>query len=357
MASANEALRVDKTNSKVVSFCNSLHAEAAELERRTQAKALLSQARRQLEARQYEKALDLLAQVTELDPTESEAELLKKDARNGLERLRRRDVIARLEDQASVASSLEQLQACSGAIQQAIGSMHAEPALIRLKAHVDRRAKELESDRLVEDTVRASRDLRPREALGIVQRALQRLPGDARLLALEGRLQERIELQSTEERREEYLLKAREALNASQFTDAAHALEACRAEGLADEEVLRLLEFVQGEEVEQQREVLKRDRVEKAQALLRQGAIAESIQFLEKRLSESEDPALRLLLDQATRTQRAAQQKVDSALASAGKLERSRAVEDAIRFLRESNRRRLQARPGSRRRSQCSRTN
>lgn len=334
MASANEALKVDKTNSRIVSFCNSLRAEAEEAERRTQARALLSQARRQLESRQYEKALELLQRVTELDPADPEAELLKRDARSGLEKLRRRDLIARLEEEASTASTLEQFQLCAKSIQQAMATMNAEPALIRLKAHVDRRLKDLENNRLVEDTVRSCPDLRPREALELVRRSLQRLPGDARLLSLEARLLDRIQLQSAEERREEYLSRAREALNASQLTEAAQILQACKTEGFADEEVLRLLDFVKEEEAEQQRQTLKQDNLEKAQALLRQGAVEEATLFLEQRLSESEDPALRLLLDQAARANRAAQRKVDSALVSAGELIRARGAEEAIRFLR-----------------------
>jgi eukaryotic-like serine/threonine-protein kinase len=335
MASANEALKVDRTNSRIVTFCNSLRAEAEEAERRTQAKALLLQARRQLESRQYEKALDLLQQVTELDPSEPEAELLKRDARSGLDKLRRRDLIARLEEDASRASTLEQFKLCAKSIEQAMATMHAEPSLIRLKAHVDRRVKDLENNRLVEDTVRACPDLRPRDALEVVRQALQRLPGDARLLSLEARLLDRIQLQSADERRDEYLSKAREALNASQSADAAQILESCKADGLADEEVLRLLEFVKEEVVEQQRQMLKRENLEKAQALLHRGAIEEAILFLEKSLSETGDPAFQLLLDQATRTQQAAQRKVDTALASAGELIRARGTEEAIRFLKE----------------------
>ena len=83
------------------------------------------------------------------------------------------------------AQAYELLQEASKSIQAAMLEMPTESALFRLNAQVERQLKEHENKRLVEETVQACRDLVPREALELVQKARLRLPGDERLLSLE----------------------------------------------------------------------------------------------------------------------------------------------------------------------------
>ena len=115
-----------------------------------------------------------------------------------------------------------------------------------------------ENRRLVEETYQRCRDLRPREALDMVRAARERLPGDEKLLSLEKVLTQRLLQQSVEERRGEYLSRAREALKETQYKDAIHILEACQAEGIANDEVVSLLEFARNEEKESASQNLKR---------------------------------------------------------------------------------------------------
>src|SRR5262249_23701050 len=156
--------------------------------------------RHQLDSRNFEQALELLRKVEELAPADPEVQLLIGDANAGLEQNRRRDLISRLEQQVSAAATLEQAQDAARAIQDASVSMPAESALFRLSAQCDRRLKELENKRLVEETFQTCRDLRPREALDVLRRARLRLPGDEKLLSLERLLNERLQAQSVEER-------------------------------------------------------------------------------------------------------------------------------------------------------------
>ena len=204
IASAQEALQVDKANSKLISLCSSLVAEAEQVQRKAQAKTLLDDARRQLQGRSFERALEILARVEELNPSDPEIHSLRADANAGFEQNRRKGLIARLEEQTSIANSAEQLQLCIREIRQAMVSMPSEPALVRLNVQVERRLREMESTRLVEVTIQACRDLRPREALQLVRNARQQMPTDDRLLSLEARLNERIQQLSVDERRADF---------------------------------------------------------------------------------------------------------------------------------------------------------
>ncbi len=334
MASAQEALNVDKSNSKVIALCNILASEADQAQKKAQAKSMLEAVRRHLDGRRFGQALELLHQVEEIAPADPEVQMLIGDAQTGQEQTRRRELIALLEQQVAGANSLEQLQDASRGIQEALTAMPAESALFRLSAQADRRIKEFENRRLVEETYQRCRDLRPREAMEMVRAARQRLPDDEKLLSLERVINERLQQYGVDERRGEYLSRAREALKEGQYLDAVHILEACAAEGIANGEVQALLEFARNEEQESTTQNLKRTKVVRAQFLVNQGAYEEAIEFLNSALAEGEEPSLRLLLDQATNARQTAQRQVESALAAAGKLVTAGKIGDALQLLR-----------------------
>ena len=334
IASAQEALSVDKSNSKVIALCNVLTAEAEQAEKKARAKSMMEAVRRHLDGRQFEPALDLLRKVEEIAPADPEVQMLVGDAQAGLEQSRRRELIDRLEQQLVLANTLEQLQDVSRAIQEALATMPAESALFRLSAQADRRSKEFEHRRLVEETFQRCRDLRPREAMEVVRAARERLPDDEKLLSLEKVIKERLQQQSVDERRGEYLSRAREALKEGHFNDAVHVLEACEAEGIANAEVLNLLEFARNEEKESTTQNLKRNRLISAHYLVNQGEYEQAITFLNGVLAEGEEPALRALLDEATSAREAAQRQAEAALASAGKLVQAGKTGDALQLLR-----------------------
>lgn len=334
IASAQEALKVDKANSKLIALCNSIVAEAEQARRKDEARQLLDDARRQLQGRCFDRALEILNRVEELSPAESEIQTLRADATAGFEQNVRKGTIARLEEQVSLANTLEQLQQCSTEIHEALATMASEPALVRLNVQVDRRLRELEKNRLVEDTIQSCRDLRPRDALDLVLRARQQLPTDERLLSLEARLKDRLAQLGSEERRAEYLSSAHDALKASRFHDAVRILEACQGQSLGNDEVSQLLEYARSEEVEHTRELHTRSTLESAQNLINEGAFDQAITFLQSSLAQSEDPALRLLLTQATNSRTAVIQQVDTALRSAASLVSSNRADDAARLLK-----------------------
>ena len=334
IASAQEALQVDKANSKLISLCNSLVAEAEQVQRKSQAKSLLDDARRQLQGRSFERALEILARVEELNPSDPEIHSLRADANAGFEQNRRKGMIARLEEQTSIANSAEQLQSCVREIRQAMVSMPSEPALVRLNVQVERRLRDMESTRLVETTIQACRDLRPREALEMVRNARQQMPTDDRLLSLEARLNERIQQLSVDERRADFLARAEEALKASRYSDAVHILEACEAENLAGEEVTALLHFARNEAEEHNREQLKRDTLGQAQRLMDEGAFNEAIALLQDAISQSEDSTLRLLMSQAQNSRDSVFRQADAALQSTEKMVRANKVAEAVQLLK-----------------------
>lgn len=334
IAAAQKALKVDKTNPRIVALNNALTKEAEQAERHAQAKSLLESARGEISSRRYEDAIVYLKLVEEVDPTNPELPLLMGDANSGLEQGLRRESIVRLEEEVAQATSYEQLQKVAKSIQEAMTAMPSETALYRLNALVERQIKEYENRFLVDETVQACRNLRPREALELVRKARLRLPGEERLLSLEALLANRVKQQSVEERRGEYLARAREALEASQYADAVHVLEMCQTEGIATSEILSLLDFARGEELEYRRQEQLRGKLAHAQSLMNDSAFEDAISFLEDALRQADDTALHLLLDQASAGRDSLRQQTETALTSAASLTAAGKQDEALEYLK-----------------------
>ncbi len=333
IAAVRKALKVDKLNSKGMMLVDLLTKEAEKAEKQAEARALLQSARGELNSGRYQDALAILRKAELLEPTNPELQLLLGDANSGLDQIRRKELVAQLEGEAISASSFEEIQRVQRSVQEAMIQMPSESALIRLNAQLDREIRNQENRRFVEDTVQACRDLRPREALERVQSARQRFPEEERLLTLEKLLTERISKQTVEERRDEYLSQAREAIKSDRDADAVHILEFCRREGIATDEIDSLLDFARQEEGEHRRQNILRSRIEQAHALIGDSAFDEAITFLEDPLQQNDDAALRLLLEQAIARREALRIQVEAGLTSAAILALAGKRTDAIQFL------------------------
>jgi len=334
IAAAQKALKVDKSNPKIVALSNILSREFEQAQRQAKAKSLLDAARGEIGMRHFDDAIALLKQVEEVDPTNPELPLLLGDANTGLEQVKRREAITRLEEQVAQATTHEQLKEVAKAIQEAMSAMPSESTLYRLNSQVERQLREHENRVLVDETVQACRNLRPREALELVRKARRQMPGEERLLSLEKLLTDRVRQQSVEERRDEYLSRAREALAAGQYSEAVRVLELCQAEGIATGEILSLLDFARAEELEHQRQERLRSKLDHAQALIGEAAFDEGIDYLEAALRQGDDTALHLLLDQAAAGRDSLRQQIEAALAAAVTLVQAGKHDEALELLR-----------------------
>ncbi len=334
IAAAQKAIKVDKTNPRIIALSNALNKEAEQAERHAKAKSMLDSARGEISFRRYNEALELLKQVEEVDPTNPELPLLMGDANSGLEQVKRKEAVAKLEEEVAQAVSYEQLQEAAKSVQAAMVAMPTEAALYRLNTQVERQIKEHENRFLVDETVQKCRNLRPREALEEVRKARLRLPGEEKLLNMEALLAERLRQQSVEDRRADYLAKARESLEKKQHAEAVRVLELCQAEGIATGEILSLLDFARSEEQEHRKQEQLRAKLDQAQSLMTDAAFDEAISFLEDALRQADDTALHMLLDQAAAGRDSLRQQIETVLATAMSLVQASKQDEALEYLK-----------------------
>jgi hypothetical protein len=150
----------------------------------------------------------------------------------------------------------------------------------------------------------------------------------------EARLVERVKAQTVEERRDDYLARAREALGKQDYVSAVSILEFCQAEGIASAEIVQLLELARHEEAEHRRLEQLSGHLSHARALIADSAFDEAVTFLEKTLREEEDPALRRLLDDAVAGHESLRRQIKVALGAASRFMRAGKRNEAMQLLR-----------------------
>jgi hypothetical protein len=170
--------------------------------------------------------------------------------------------------------------------------------------------------------------------LELVRKARLRLPGEERLLSMEALFADRVRQQTVEERRADYLARARENLEKGLYAEAVRILEFCHAEGIANGEIFSLLDFSRSEDLESRRQQQLRNNLDHAQALIGDSAYEEAISFLEDELQQTDDNAMRMLLDQASAGRDALRRHIDAELASAVKLVLAGKQKQALEFLK-----------------------
>jgi len=210
------------------------------------ARELLEDARKQIGARHFTAAMEALAQVERVDPSNPELIRLQTAAKSGRDMEQRRRILEELQNEVSLASTPEELNRAAQLVDQALERMPTEPMLIKFKGQL----REVEMRRRVDQLARHCRsvmDTAPEEALRLVHEELQRAPGNERLLALQSSIEGQISQRRQEQSLAQYLTRAHEALSSGKYVEALRLLESCQKEGISSPEIAELIDFARQE--------------------------------------------------------------------------------------------------------------
>ena len=298
----DKALQLDERNTDLR---NERARIVQETERATRARGrreFSDAARGQLAARQYTEAIKNLRAALEIDPTDAETQQLYQDAVDRQEEQRRRKIIDQIAAEISECISSDELERALALIQRAQERLPGEAVLLQLKADAEARQREQAAKKLVEKTSLQVYDLfptNPQEALTAVRQALEQMPGEPRLIALEEKAVEQLRKASTGERKAQYLKRAQASIDARQFDEAVQVLESAAIECGESPDIASLLNYAR----EQKRKVELRqaaaNATREAQALIAAGKFEEAIALLQPVALETGDASLEQLLRQA----------------------------------------------------------
>jgi hypothetical protein len=313
-AIVQKALELDKQNSKVIAACKVIEKEAEEAGRKAQARKIIESARLEIVARNFEKAIGLLREADALDPTDPELQPLLDQAAHSLEQEQRRKIVEELHNEAALATTLDEIQRVLNLVSGALARMPADASLIRMKAQLQSKVRDEENRRFVEETLQRCRCMAPQDAMQLVRQALQRLPGEERLLGLQSTVEDRLRKKHLEEAREAHLLQAREALDQKLYAEAVEILERCQSEGVPSDEIVELLAFARQEASQRDHQQFVETSCLEAQALISHEDYDSAIALLETTLRQSESPELRKLLEHVRAERQSLQQRIDRIL-------------------------------------------
>ena len=331
-----KALKLDQADTRIRALYTEYSRQAKIAAQQGQIRELLGRARHELSSRHYTAAIDILREVGKIDPAQAEMESMLQAAVSGQEQERRRKLLEQIQAEIENAVVAEDFDRATNLAERAVQQLPNETSLQQLMTRVALQAKKHRERQLIATTVARAQELflqSPAEALLIVQKALQELPGEERLLTLEDSLRQRLKAAEIEEVRGRYLREAQDAMGRSQFDRAVEILESYQLEFNDTAGVSDLLELARNELAQQQRRARIANAVAKARALMAEEQFDEAIRLIEPAAAETSDPALSRLLDEAREQRAESERKAGAFLTRVARLRERGQLDEAIEAL------------------------
>jgi serine/threonine-protein kinase len=342
----SRALQEDPGHQKLLAL-NGVLARQAEIEaKRGRFLEILEIARKELAARNLEAVDQLLGEAESIDPSNLEADKLRREVARAREQGQRREILDQIQTRINEFLRTESYDQAADLLNRAVEKLPNETMLHRLKAEVDAETRKFEARRFVDGAISQARELfsgSPFEALAVVQKALDQMPGEERLISYERALRQQLDTLRVEQVHAGTLLKARELMAAKQYDKAIGVLQSFQIEFGNHTDIDDLLAFAKDELANLQRSVTIDRCTSEGRALIRDGRLEDAIRLLEHGIHETGDPSLSRLLEEIREQQVAFARKIELLQQRVGLLRDRGDLDEATQILREQ----LAATPGN----------
>src|SRR5579859_1658991 len=337
LKAAEEALTLDPENTQVKNLHTSISKEVSEKTRQKQLQNLLDEARRDISARKFTAAFDVLKKAESIDATSPEIAALMKLASSGRDQESRRKDLEKFTNEVEDALSREDYQAACDKVEQGLQKFANDPALLKLKALTDKQREAGERKKFVEEQMAAARKLldagKAAEAQVILDKASQKYPGEARLRSLLAIVRDSAEQEKTEKIKAEYIQKANEARRKKDFEGAVHILETVPAQIEGSAEIQELLQLTREEATSFAQRKKVDAAAEEAQRLIAEEEYEQAVSVLEATLKQAPNEEIKVLLADAKQRVEEFARKVSAAVTRAKRFVEGRKFDEAVAFL------------------------
>ncbi|HUD12228.1 MAG TPA: protein kinase [Terracidiphilus sp.] len=340
------ALQEDPDNRKLAAINGVLTRQAEKEAQQGKILELLENARRELAARNLAAVDKLIAEADSIDPAYLETDKLRRELAKIKEQEERRVILDEIQKRVGDFLRTESLDQAADLLNRALERLPNEALLHRLKAEVDGEVGKLEARRFVETAISQARELfasSPTEALTGLHKALDRMPGDERLLTYERSLRQQLDAMQVEQVRGGTLNNARQLMSQKQYDKAVGALESFQLEFGHHGDIDDLLTFAREEQKRLQRSTIIERCASEGRALIRDGRLDDAIRLLESGIQDTGDSSLSRLLEEIREQQAAFARKLDVLHKRVGLLRERGELDEAIQLLQEQ----LTAMPGN----------
>ena len=242
----DKALQLDERNTDLRNERARIVQEAERATKDRARRQFTDAARDQLNARLYTEAITSLRSALEIDPTDAETQQMYQQAVERQEEQRRRKIIDQIVAEISESIAANEFERALTLIQRAQERLPGEAVLLQLKADAEAKQREQTAKKLVEKTSLHVYNVflsSPQEALTAVHEALAQMPGEPGLIALEEKVVEQLKKASFEERKLGYLKQAQARIDAKQFDEAEQILESAQIDCGESPDITSLLTY------------------------------------------------------------------------------------------------------------------
>lgn len=313
---AGKAADLDPSDSRIQAICKILEHEAHEARRKNELRSLLKKVHDEIAAGHLTNASGVLTEAESLSSSDPDLIRLKDELVERLQKEERQRLLQNLRNQAETAITLDQLQTVMVAVESALEKHPTEPSLLGLKLKIEPRLREQENRKLVAEVSEACLRLSSSDALERLRDALARLPGNPELLALESAISQRLTREQREKLLAQYLSRAHALLGDHLYLETVKVLEECQNQGFTSREISELREMARSAAAERISQELVERNVLEAKALLEEENYDAVLKLLPPILKRVDEPALRRLLDEATRKEQGIEDRVEKLMVS-----------------------------------------
>jgi len=336
LSEVERAYRLNEQDTHVRSIFTELSREVRIAERQKKSQLLLGQAEAEYSRRNFTGAIALLQEIESVDPENTGAQRLMQKAIADQEEDRRRKILDQIQQQIEKLMDADDWARASELLDRALEKLPSEPTLLRQKATVALQLKRIRLKHQIDIVSAQAQELyarAPSEALLVVQRGIQELGTDERLLSLEATLRERMQSAEKEEIRSRYMRDAQAAIDRGDFAKAVEILESYQYEFSDAAGVESLLEMARGELTQQVRRERIASAAAQAKTLMDGELYQQALRVLEPAIAETNDPSLARLLAECHTQLDGMERRTDAMLARVARLREQEEFGEAIELL------------------------
>jgi serine/threonine-protein kinase len=329
-----EALELDpdETSAKALRFV--IFKQVEERDRKQALRKLLDDARDQLAARDLTRALETLQVAEAIDPASVELRSLQKVANTAREQQLRKAELEKLSRKIEEVLAREDYEQAAAIAIEGLRRYPQEPGLLKLKALAEAEQKRLKLIAYAHDRLADANELleagKTLEALSVVERALQDVPGESQLESLRSAIKNRLTQEDAEVHKRTLLERAKAALGRKEFREAVRLLEAAQSEFPGRTEIEELL---RASRKELSREKLVGEVLQFSQQLLSQKGPQAAAEYLEEQVQFVADDRVRTALADARRGSEHLRKRIQNAFEEGERMLREHGAQETRKYM------------------------
>ena len=333
----DEALSVAPDDVHAKSLYRMIQKDWDQRLQRMHALSLIEEARREITARNFTMAMEVLRKAEAIDPNTPQLRALIEAAQAAREQERRRKALENIKREIEAELDRDEFHGAFTRAESALKEFPEDRGLQKLKDLAEKQRLFAERKQFIEEQVSRSRKLmetgRTEQVLDVLQAARDKVGSDTQIDSLMAVVREALERERAEAKKADFLRRAKDFLRLKKYADAVRTLQTAQSELAASPEIEDLLQFTLEQQSADTRRQIADAASEKAQAFVNDGDYEKAVEVLEAAIQQAPDEELRLILVQARHAAADHRKLLEEVVANSESMLQGQRPAEALRYL------------------------